>query len=134
MVKFRSGKHRLLYLLALAQLVGGPLVLLNVMLFAKLTIQETPRVGIAQAVAEAWHSPVLQESIAALPWKGSLKPEKHDGKLKPKPDFPSPPSFPWIAGPQEDSEHAAVCGVPDHLRTWTPLWPHAPPGPPPRIG
>gem|GEM_PF-2721276 len=135
MTKIARGKFRFLYLLALAQLVGGPLVLLHVTLFATLTIREAPRVGIVQAVAEAWASPAFQESIttAALPWKDSMKSEKHDGKVKLKPDFPAVPVFPWNTESPGYANPTAFCGGQYHLRTWTPFWPHAPPGPPPRI-
>jgi len=131
---FRSGRFRFLYLLALAQLVGGPLVLLQVTLFSKLVISEAPRVGIVEAVSVAWDSPEFQESLVAttLPWKNATETGKKEGKAKP--DSPALPVFPWMAEPPECDDDPAVCGVPGHFRIWTPQWPHAPPGPPPRIG
>ena len=56
MALFRCRKMRFPYLLALLQLVGGPLVLLHVSVFCKATLEEAPRVGIAKAAAAAWHS------------------------------------------------------------------------------
>lgn len=131
---FRSGKFRLLYLLALAQLVGGPVVLLQVTLFSRLVIREAPRVGIAEAVSIAVDSPEFRESLAdaELPRKDATKPERKEGKTKP--DSPTTPDFPWMVEPPAHSEDPALCGVPEHYRIWTPQWPNAPPGPPPRIG
>lgn len=131
---FRSGKFRLLYLLALVQLVGGPVMLLHVTLFSKLVIREAPRVGVVRAVAFAWDSPEFRESLAdaAPPRKDAAKPEKKEGKAKP--DSPTTPDFPWMAEPPGDDGDPALCGVPGHSRIWTPQWPNAPPGPPPRIG
>jgi hypothetical protein len=53
MAFLRTGKLRLLYVLALAQLVGGPLVLLQVTLFCKLTVKEVPHMKVAEAAARA---------------------------------------------------------------------------------
>jgi hypothetical protein len=52
---FRTGKWRFLYLLALAQLVGGPLVLLQFTVFCKMALHETPRVGVAKAAVGVWN-------------------------------------------------------------------------------
>ena len=66
----RNGKLRLLYVLALAQLVGGPLVLLQVTLLCKLTLHEAPLIGMADAAVRAWHSDEFQ---AALITNGSTR-------------------------------------------------------------
>jgi hypothetical protein len=130
---FRCGKLRFLYLLALAQLVGGPLVLLQVMLFSKLVISEAPRVGVVEAVSIVWDSPEFRESLVApvQPRKNAMGTLKKEGKAKT--DFPTAPVFPWMAESRECDEDLALCGVPGHYRIWTPRWPNAPPGPPPRI-
>lgn len=131
---FRSGKLRFLYLLALVQLVGGPLVLLQVTLFSKLVIREVPRVGVIAAVSIALDSPEFRDTLAdaTLPRKDAMNPEKKERKSKP--DSPTAPDFPWMAQRPLCDNDPAVCGVPGHFRIWTPHWPHAPPGPPPRIG
>ena len=130
---FRSGKFRFLYLLALAQLVGGPIVLLQVTLFSKLVIREAPRVGVVEAISIAWDSPEFRESIvdAALPGKDAMQPAKKEGKMKP--DSPNLPDFPWMAETPGHDDDTALCGVPEHFRIWTPQWPNAPPAPPPRM-
>ncbi len=130
MALFRCRKMRLLYLLALLQLVGGPLVLLHVSVFCKATLEEAPRVGIAKAAAAAWHSEGFQAALIAdaLPEKPS---RKESDTAKPKfakqapatMDFPTAPTTPFAG-----SESVAETVV-----TWTPRWPNAPPGPPPRF-
>ena len=131
---FRSGKFRFLYLLAMIQLVGGPIVLLQVTLFSKLVIREAPRLGVVGAVSVAFNSPEFRESLAeaGLPRGDAMKTTKKEGKQKP--DSPTTPDFPWMAEPPGYPEHRTLCGVPEHFRIWTPQWPNAPPGPPPRIG
>ena len=127
---FRYRKLRLLYLLALLQLIGGPIVLLHVTVFAKLTLNETPRLGIAKAAVAVWKSEGFQKALVAdaLPEKPARK--EGDG-AKPKiaklapyhSDFPiSPMCFATASGMTAE-----------RVVTWTPRWPNAPPGPPPRF-
>jgi hypothetical protein len=133
---FRTRNLRLLYVLALAQLVGGPLVLLQLTLFCKLTLQETPHVGMARAAVQTWHSDDFQTALTAgistAPCETKSKPPARDPQ--PDPEKAKPPVIPWAAGnlaliaPREDSE----AGL--RSKFWTPAWPHAPPGPPPRVG
>ncbi len=127
---FRCAKMRPLYLLALLQLVGGPLVLLHVTLFCKLTLHEAPRMGMANAAVAAWESEGFQKALLA-----DALPEKHSRKegdgAKPKPEKQAPPSMDFPTAPAA----TATCGgtVAERLVTWTPRWPNAPPGPPPRF-
>ena len=136
MVIFRARKLRLLYVLALAQLVGGPLVLLQITFLCKLTLQEAPRVGMARAALQAWHSDDFQSALTAgiptTPGETKSKPPARD--LKRDPEKTKPPAIPWTTGnlalivPPDDSEPGKCA------KFWTPAWPHAPPGPPPRVG
>lgn len=127
---FRCRKLRPLYLLALLQLVGGPLVLLHVTMLCKLTLDEAPRMGMAKAAVAAWKSDGFQKALVAdaLPEKNSRK-EGDSAKPKMAKQAPSPINFPTAPAAAE------TCGgtVAEHLVTWTPRWPNAPPGPPPRF-
>lgn len=132
----RTGKLRFLYWLALAQLVGGPLVLLQVTVFCKLTLHEVPRVGMAQAAVQAWQSDDFQAVLATAEAtrSGETKsPLPADGQ-KPKLEESKLPVIPWEAAPLALSALSTHCKIADCARTWTPAWPQAPPGPPPRIG
>ncbi len=129
-------KLRSLYLLALFQLVAGPLVLFQVSVLSRVVVREAPSHGIAQAVARAWHSPEFQATL--------MDAEAHE-MAKSKPSAPSPnpkakpvkmemPCIDW-----HDTRLAWInpaTPVPrcDGEPTWTPLWPLPPPGPPPRVG
>ncbi|MES2440185.1 MAG: hypothetical protein V4584_14040 [Verrucomicrobiota bacterium] len=132
----RTGKLRFLYLLALAQLVGGPLVLLQVTVFCKLTLHEAPRMGVAKAAAEAWSSEDFQTVLATADIPGT------DGrKAPPSPDGPKVklekaklPVIPWQAAEWVVTDVSRHCKIADRARVWTPAWPQAPPGPPPRVG
>ncbi len=127
---FRCRKLRLLYLLALVQLVGGPLVLLHVSVFCKMTLEETPRMGMAEAAAAAWHSEGFQTALIADAFpENPLRKESERAKPKIAKQAPAPTSFPT-------APLAAFAGsqsVAETLVTWTPRWPNAPPGPPPRF-
>ncbi len=132
---FRGGKMRWLYVLALAQLVGGPLVLLQVTLFCKLALHEAPRVGMARAAAIALDANDLHAALAMeTPSKPGERKSPTPGEPKMKLEKAKMPAIPWEPAPLvltafERSFHAAECA-----RTWTPAWPQAPPGPPPRLG
>lgn len=137
MSSFRGGKLRFLYLLALLQLVGGPLVLLQVTVFCKLVAREAPAAGIAKATERAWNSAEFDAALAATkPAVG------HDGKKSSVPDegphSKTPPSkqvfSPWMERRWNVLAVAAACRVAEREKNWTPVWPQAPPGPPPRLG
>lgn len=133
---FRTGKLRWLYLLALAQLVGGPLVLLQVTVFCKLALHEAPRVGVAKAALHAWRSDDFQAVLVAADLvrkDDSKSPAPTDGP-KPKLEKAKLPVVPWMVAPVSLACLSTYCGIVDHARVWTPAWPQAPPGPPPRIG
>jgi len=127
---FRCRKLRPLYLLALLQLVGGPLVLLHVTAFCKLTLDETPRMGMAKAAVAAWKSDGFQEALVAdsLPEKPVRK--EGDGP-KPKMETQAPSTFDFPTAPAAVDVGSGAVAV--RVVTWTPRWPNAPPGPPPRF-
>lgn len=135
MALFRCRKMRFLYLLALLQLVGGPLVLLHVTVFCKLTTSKTPEMGVAQAAVSAWHAEGFQEALLAdaLFEKGARK--EGDGQ-KPKPDLGKvkQPVVPWEVPRFTLAGRHKKISAPCYGVAWTPLWPNAPPGPPPRLG
>lgn len=133
---FRAGKMRWLYLLALAQLVGGPLVLLQVTVFTKLTLHEAPRMGVAKAAVRAWHSDDFQAVLIAadVARKDDSKAPAPTGGSKPKLEKAKMPVVPWMVAPVSLACLSSHCRIVDHARVWTPAWPQAPPGPPPRVG
>lgn len=130
---FRSGKLRYLYLLALAQLVGGPLVLLHVTVFCKLTVREAPRVGFVEAAAVALDSDEFRACASAgLPKRETPAKESPESDPKPKLEKPSQPPAPWMAERRIFAHDVKGAAIAETARTWTPAWPNAPPGPPPR--
>jgi hypothetical protein len=130
---FRSGKLRYLYLLALAQLVGGPLVLLHVTVFCKLTVREAPRVGFVEAAAGAFASDEFRACASAgLPKRETPAKESPESDPKPKLEKPSQPPAPWMAERRIFAHDVKGAAIAETARTWTPAWPNAPPGPPPR--
>lgn len=133
---FRAGKLRWLYLLALAQLVGGPLVLLQVTVFTKLALHEAPRMGVAKAAVHAWHSEDFQAVLTAtdVARKNDSKAPAPTEGPKPKLEKAKLPVVPWMTAPVSLACPSSHCRIVDHARIWTPAWPQAPPGPPPRIG
>ncbi|MCB1208563.1 MAG: hypothetical protein KDK97_04505 [Verrucomicrobiales bacterium] len=124
--------RRWLYLLALFQLVGGPLVLMQVMVFCKITAREAPVRGVMKAVAIALESPEFQAQCVASnelradqPGR-TVPPKKVDGGKKIH-------GIGWRAQPFPMALWSANL-------TWQPLedvclsaWPQAPPAPPPRL-
>jgi hypothetical protein len=134
---FRAGKLRWLYLLALAQLVGGPLVLLQVTVFCKLALHEAPRVGVAKAIERAWSSDDFQAIVAAEGSgnkKNSKSPPSPTDGPKPKVEKSKLPMIAWEPAPLRLACVPGGCGTTECARVWTPAWPQAPPGPPPRLG
>lgn len=147
---FRTGKFRLLYLLALVQLVGGPLVLLQVTVFCKMTLRESPQTGLAKATSRAWNSQEFQSALIAAdpsPARASDQADLASDPIQKAPGKKSPtgdplksgleksklPITPWRAAPVILAVSSSHCGIIDRTRTWTPAWPQAPPGPPPRV-
>jgi len=132
----RFGKLRFLYLLALAQLVGGPLVLLHVTVLCQLTLREAPRAGVVDALVSAWQSDDFQASLArtdlSLPQNGKKIPPKDGPEIKP--DKAKQPLIPWSISPLRVMALIPRADLIDRPRVWTPAWPQAPPGPPPRWG
>lgn len=132
----RTGKLRFLYWLALAQLVGGPLVLLQVTVFCKVALHETPRVGMAKAAMQAWQSDDFQAVLASpdgVPSRERKSAPPADGP-KLKLEKAKQPVIPWETPRLVLADLSGHCGIVDRARTWTPAWPQAPPGPPPRVG
>ena len=133
---FRTGKFRFLYLLALVQLVGGPLVLLQVTVFSKLMLHETPRVGMAKAAVSAWRSADFQAVLAPteVAKADDLKTTPSGKDQKAKLEKAKEPVIPWRTVRLDlAAVTVRVDGV-NRERFWTPAWPQAPPGPPPRVG
>jgi hypothetical protein len=133
---FEIGKLRILYLLALAQLVGGPLVLLHVTVFCKVALQNVPRVGMKDAAVLAWHSDDFQAALVTTDFVGTKEskslPPGHGPKLKLEKG--KVPFIAWTTEPVVLAASSCPCEHADRARTWTPAWPQAPPGPPPRVG
>jgi hypothetical protein len=130
---FRESKLRFLYLLALAQLVGGPLVLLQVTLFCKTVVQEVPQVGLTNSLVKAWHLGGFTTEITATNDENSLSASTSGKILKAKLDPLKLSVLPWdmtVLGWAIPREFIFRI---DLARTWTPTWPQAPPGPPPRV-
>jgi hypothetical protein len=128
-------KPSMLYLLALLQLVGGPLILLQVTLFCKLTVRDAPQIGIAAAVSHVWNSDEFQEAfdrnVAVYNQEQSPHPLK-DQKTK-----ADKSKFPFVIGKTQPPLITVSCIRWKAIaceRIWTPTWPQAPPGPPPRVG
>ncbi len=131
---FRSGKLRTLYLLALAQLLGGPLVLLHVTVFCKLTWREAPRVGFAEAVVGALVSDELHEcAVSGLSKRDTPAKDGREGDNKPKLEKPNQPPAPWVVDSRIFADGEGQAAIVNRERTWTPAWPNAPPGPPPKL-
>ena len=132
-VQFPRISARSLYLLALFQLVAGPLVLVAVLTFCKVLVHEAPSQGVVKAVTSAWHSDAVQSLIDTTcdqpttdsPAKGPVKKMNTDtGKFI---------AIAWdLAAPHLN--HLLKATPPhDWVATWTPASPEAPPGTPPRV-
>jgi hypothetical protein len=132
---FRSRKMRPLYILALVQLLGGPLVLLHVTVLCKLSLREVPRVGFTEAAVVALSSDEFREcAYAGQPKHDAPVKDSREGDPKPKLEKPNQPPAPWTADRIVFVNDVHSTSIEDTARTWTPAWPNAPPGPPPRLG
>ncbi len=126
---FRCRKLRFLYLLALLQLVGGPLVLLHVTVFCKLTVSEAPEIGISRAAVAAFSSP---EFLAIADFSNGNEARK-DGTQKPDTGKAKQPVIPWAQpSPKFFCEEIAIETFSREIH-WISQWAHAPPAPPPRV-
>lgn len=129
-------KMKWLYVLGLFQLIAGPLIILQVSLLCKLTVREIPQEGIGPAFSKAWHSGEFQAALA------TGKPVAAKGKESPSPTRDpladsgkvKMPATDWRAGRPLPPPSIGLAACSDWCRRWTPVWPQAPPGPPPRIG
>lgn len=125
----------MLYLLALIQLVGGPLVLFQVTLFCKLTLRDAPELGITAAASLAWNSDEFQAALTER-----VPPTQKDKFPMPSQDPPTKvekAKSPFMFWKTDAPMIAAACvrwKMIASERIWTPAWPQAPPGPPPRMG
>lgn len=132
-------KLRPFYWLALFQLVAGPLVLVQVMVFCKMTARELPQQSVTEAMHRAWDSREFQTALAA---------SSNDVLLgvKSKSSSPTKPE-PKVKKDGAKLSMIALLDVPVVLtaapkamqrmcyaKSWTPAWSQAPPGPPPRVG
>lgn len=125
-------KH--LCLLALLQLVAGPLVLLQIVWFGTLTVREVPQHGVTRAVEKAWHNQPFQRLLAVStnerPDGGPSLPAE-----KAKPVKGKIPALVWeLERPVFVIASHTVIPWAQGARAWTPASPQAPPGPPPRVG
>lgn len=128
-----TGKLKLLYLLALFQLLAGPLILLQVTAVCQMTVKEASRHGVTMAMEKAWNGDHL-DMVGEMP-------DHHADKSRPPAPTSDPkgkllkdksPVLPWMTSAFRIAEIPRHVSCPDWARIWTPAWPQAPPGPPPR--
>jgi hypothetical protein len=74
LMKHLSPGSRSLYLLALFQLVGGPAVLLVVLLFGKVATRHVSEIGLSPGITKALHCEEWQSATQALLQDGSALP------------------------------------------------------------
>jgi hypothetical protein len=131
-------KHaRLLYILALLQLVGGPLVIVQTFLVGKVATQAVVEHGWSDGAALVLASPefdALCQAIEIVVKPG--EPQPMDRKApEGKAAFGKSPWLPWENSLQRgffvSSEECQV-KLPPWQNRWLGTWCHAPPGPPPR--
>lgn len=134
MKRFSQGK-RSLYLLALFQLVGGPAVLLAIMMFSKIAVKTfSAEAGTKAGFTKIFQSTEWQSFALTLDQtvnadgksKTPFQPQAKNAKLKIVSVPWSPPQIlPFV-----------FFEVQPHCR-WVPdessAWPHAPPSPPPKL-
>ena len=124
-------RRQWLYLLALSQLVGGPLVLMQVMVFCRVTAREAPSQGLVKAVSVAWHSEEFQAQIIASNDQrthqadSTFPPKKTVGNSKIQGIVSTALRAPSIV-------QSATMKWASWKTLWTSAWPQAPPCPPPR--
>lgn len=128
---------KLLYVLALFQLIAGPLVIFQVTLLCRLTLSEAGERSWGAAFSEALNG----DEFHAL-----VRNAKTSTKANPSSPAPSPPDVKgkaldlkatvrvWTVFGMTPPPCAGLVPHGDRSRPWTPVWPQAPPGPPPRVG
>ena len=128
-------KMKLLYVLALFQLVAGPLMLMQVTVFCKMVVKESPRQGVAAAFEKSWSSEEFQAVLASpdpLKKGDAQSPQPApEQKLKVEKKMPL---MAWQAVVfLKVLPSARIAWVmPERLQYG--VWPQAPPAPPPRVG
>ncbi len=129
-------KLRSLYLLALFQLVAGPLVLFQVSVLSKMVVREAPAHGISKAMSLAWNSPEFQSALSEGELPELVKSKQTAPTSDPKATLEKAkmPCIDWQAAPIVWVNASTPLQRMDGARTWTPAWPQPPPGPPPRVG
>lgn len=127
-------KFKLLYLLALFQLAAGPLVIVQISVLCKLTSREAHREGWVESFENAWMSEELH-AVSHPPGR-QAKNAVPDRKPAPEPKPDSSPTkgpvIPWRETSILISTLAHFSPLTHWDRSWFPVWPQAPPGPPPR--
>jgi hypothetical protein len=134
-------KFRHLYLLALFQLVGGPLVLVPMLLMSKAVVRETAQHGVVQGFHEAVMSREWSEVREMMQGGNGIAPELSSstkapapGKQekakdgKPKVDFVT-----WTMPALMELEGVAVKRPAWEWQPMASSWANAPPSPPPRV-
>lgn len=128
-------KMKLLYVLALFQLVAGPLMLMQVTVFCKMVVKESPRQGVAAAFEKSWSSEEFQAVLASpdAPKKG----EAQSPQPAPEEKLKVEKKMPLMAWQAVAFLKVLPCErvawvMPERLRYG--VWPQAPPAPPPRVG
>ena len=126
---------RWLYLLALFQLVAGPLVLTQVMVFCKITVENTAEQGVITAAVEALQSEEFNASLDAA--AGIRQEQPNSDRELPRETKASSMKIigtPWAGQlPALVAEAPKRLNFPEYRRRWTPTGLSAPPGPPPRL-
>jgi hypothetical protein len=127
---------RHLYLLALFQLVGGPLVILAVVFFCRMTAQHATDHGVTTGIVKVWQSPEWEAVAQALVGMAQERQRSH------APDTVPPVQDPFgklvvevgnlLQVPCPQSTVALPPTGNNGLRDAG--WPQAPPSPPPKIG
>jgi len=124
---------RWLILLALFQLVAGPLVLLQVMVFCQVTAEKVPEHGIVKAAGEAWQSVEFQRTLdvaATVHTQSSSAPAPEKSF---QPDQNKILGTLWVPMPALVRPSADPLPGTALRGTWTPVCQSAPPGQPPRV-
>jgi hypothetical protein len=125
---------RSLYLLALFQLVAGPLVLVTVMTFCKMVVHETPTQGVVKAMTSAWHSDEVQSLVDVACDRQARDEQGPVPSKKQTTEHGKFIAIAWDVVPQAVKLSLQASCPEDWTSTWTPAWPQAPPGTPPRVG
>lgn len=135
-------KMKILYLLALFQLVAGPIVIFQVSLLGRMTAGDVSVPEYARASGEAIQSsefrtfPEKQISTAGEPSfpgkKAPASPQSPDTKGKASDG--KTPALPWKCIAAPPTPRPELAAIAERIRVRLPVWPQAPPSPPPRVG